>query len=100
MTTLFVRHKVQDFTKWKAVLGTFSTAKEHPMPLGRLLVLIIAFGLMLWFFVLPSINEPGTRGPAVAPQATESTEAGERDTWTREERAAWREQVDQRLYRR
>ena len=70
------------------------------MPLRRLLILITAFGLMLWFFVLPSINGPVTHGPAVGLDETESTNAEERDFWTREERAVWREQVNQRLYRR
>ena len=32
------------------------------MPLSRLLILAIAFGLMIWFFVLPSLNDPVTRG--------------------------------------
>lgn len=73
---------------------------ELSMPLRRLLILITAFGLMLWFFVLPSINEPATRGPAAGPDETDSTSAEEQETWTQAERAVWREQVNQRLYRR
>lgn len=70
------------------------------MPLRRLLILVTAFGLMLWFFVLPSINEPGTRGPAVGPEDADSTNSEEYDSWTAEERAVWRERLNQRLYRR
>lgn len=70
------------------------------MPLRRLLILITAFGLMFWFLVLPSINEPVTHGPAVGLDEAESTNTEERDSWTQEERAVWREQVNQRLYRR
>jgi hypothetical protein len=70
------------------------------MPIGRLLILIAAFGLMLWFFVLPSINEPVTRGPALGVDETASENAEEHDPWTREERAVWRDQINQRLHRR
>jgi hypothetical protein len=70
------------------------------MPLRRFLILVIAFGLMLWFFVLPSINEPVARGPTVDPNESAPTNAEARDAWTQEERAVWREQINQRLYRR
>jgi len=45
-------------------------------------------------------NEPAIRGPAAGPDETESTNAEEHEPFPQAERAVWREQVNQRLYRR
>ena len=67
----------------------------------RFLLLAIVAGLLLWYVVLPALDEPGIRGPAgdaVESVIDEQPEA--HDDWTPEERAVWREQVNQRLYGR
>lgn len=70
------------------------------MPISRLLLLVVSFGLMVWLFIVPSLNEPTTRGPASSPEREEVSNEGAPDPRTREEEAVWREQIDRRLYRR
>lgn len=70
------------------------------MSLSRLLFLAVFVGVLLWFFVLPGIEEPEIRSAIndEAETSAEDTEAHE--PWTKEEQAVWREQINQRLYGR
>lgn len=70
------------------------------MSLSRILILAAAFGAMVWFFVLPSLDEAETRTPARGTEQAASPRSDEGDTWSAEERAVWREQVNQRMYGR
>jgi hypothetical protein len=70
------------------------------MSLGRLLFLIAVFGLMVWYFVVPSLDDPGTRGAAGGPKPTEPVEPEDYEAWTPEEQAVWREQINRRLHSR
>ena len=70
------------------------------MTIGRLLILVVAFGLMFWFFVLPSIDEPVTRTSVTESRGSASSESDGHESWSKEERAVWRDQVNQRLYPR
>ena len=70
------------------------------MPLSRLLFLVVVFGLMVWFFVVPSINEPAVHRPVLHSLEEETSQGEGPEPRTREETAVWREQLDRRLYRR
>ena len=71
------------------------------MTAGRLLTLATVFGLLIWYVVVPALDEPEIRGPAAgSAERITDEEAEEHDHWSPEERAVWREQVNQRLYGR
>jgi hypothetical protein len=67
--------------------------------MGRLIVLGAAFGLMLWWALGKSPDDPGSYQARSGSVASSSNDTGEHDPWTREERAGWRDSVDQRLRR-
>jgi hypothetical protein len=67
------------------------------MSSSRLLILAAALAAMIWFVVIPGLDQPETRGPLAgsASEPATGTEAGEE--WNAEERAVWRAQIDHRL---
>jgi hypothetical protein len=74
------------------------------MTLGKFLFLAAFAALLVWFFVVPSLDGSESREPAngASGSATTSSEDDqqEHDPWTPEERAVWREQINDRIFRR
>lgn len=67
--------------------------------MGRFIGLGAAFGLMLWWALGSGLDDPGSYQASSGSVASSSNDAGEHEPWTREERAVWREGVNQRLRR-
>lgn len=67
------------------------------MSLPRFLFLAVVFGGLLWFVVLPSLEEPEIHQPAQKRGEVSTKDDGHLDPWTKEEQAVWREQVNHRL---
>ena len=68
--------------------------------LARTLLLTTAFGLMLWFALRYSPEAPRQEGTASPPAAEEDAiSGGDQGQWSHEERALWRDTIDQRLRR-
>jgi len=67
--------------------------------LARLIVLAAVIVAMTWFFLKLNPDRPATRQSPSTTSNTNSGETSEREPWTREERANWREGINQRLHR-
>lgn len=68
--------------------------------LARIVILAAAFGLMLWFALAQSPEDPASKETTSRPADTaDDAPPGQRQDWAREERVLWRDTVNQRLGR-
>ncbi len=67
--------------------------------LGRICVLGVAAGLIVWLLVKLTPDRPTTVQAPAAPAAEPATPSPGTQPWTQEDRALWRETVDRRLGR-
>ena len=66
--------------------------------IGRTFILIAAFGLMLWYALAQGPEDPAPDAATSRPGNTDDDAPPERQQgWSREERAIWRDTVNQRL---
>jgi len=65
----------------------------------RLIALVAAAALIAWFFLSLGPDGPATHQPRASGAGDTPAEPPAREAWTQEERAVWRDRVDQRLHR-
>jgi hypothetical protein len=68
--------------------------------IARTVILAAAFGLMLWYALAQSPEDPAPSASTSRPADTDDdAPPGQQQGWSREERAIWRDTVNQRLGR-
>ena len=67
--------------------------------LMRLIVLGAAAALFAWFFLSLGPDRAATHQPRSSGTGDTPAEPSAREPWTQEDRAVWRDRVDQRLHR-
>lgn len=68
--------------------------------IARIVILAAAFGLMLWYALAQSPEDPAPKETTSHPADTAVDAPPEQhQDWSREERAIWRDTVNQRLGR-
>jgi len=66
--------------------------------MGRIITMAAVFGLMLWYALSHSPEDPGGYR-AVANDSGDNSAEDTAQPWSQEERAVWRDNIDQRLRR-
>ncbi|MCB1865427.1 MAG: hypothetical protein KDG50_08335 [Chromatiales bacterium] len=65
----------------------------------KLFVLAAVFAAILWFLLSMSSDKPASVRPDARPQASSETTDADHDAWSKEDRAIWRDKINQRLAR-